>query len=344
MSLRARVVVFGLIAGSITAGLAAAQDNKPRPNFDCAKPGTSIEVIICTDPKLADWDARMGQAYRLRLAHLIENDRRELIANQRQWIETRNSQCNQTQLASAKPCILQMTMARVAELHGTTLSPAPFSPTSILAPEPPVVEKPSQSWDECAGKDHAPPELQIRGCTTVIEGSQEIPENLAIAFGNRGNGYQAEGDYEQAIVDYDQAIQLNPDDPIAFSNRGNAYKSKGNIDRAIADFSEAIKLDPKFAEAYANRGLLKLKRGDAAANEDIASAERLKPALAHELARRQALIVSPPANQESVPLPRARATVHTGPTNTAVSPGTPPSTQSHRGRRPEGCLPDQVCQ
>jgi uncharacterized protein YecT (DUF1311 family) len=248
MSLRACVVVFGLIAGSITAGLATAQDNKPRPNFDCAKPSSSIEPIICADPKLADWDARMGQAYRLRLAHLVDNDRRELTANQRLWTESRNTQCNQAQLAAAKPCILQMTKARVAELQGTTLSPAAFSPASILAPESPVVEKPSQRWDECAGKDHAPPELQIRGCTTVTEGSLETPENLAIAFGNRGNAYQAEDDYDHAIADYDQAIQLNPDDPIAISNRGNAYKSKGDIGHAIADVS--IRLDPQFAEAY----------------------------------------------------------------------------------------------
>lgn len=120
-----------------------------------------------------------------------------------------------------------------------------------------------------------------------------MPENLAIAFGNRGNGYQAKRDFRNAVADYDRAIQLNPNNSIMFSNRGIAYGSEGEVDHAIADFSEAIRLNPSFAEALAHRGLLKLKKGDKTGNDDIKAAESLKPELAQEVARERALSAKP---------------------------------------------------
>jgi Tetratricopeptide repeat len=131
---------------------------------------------------------------------------------------------------------------------------------------------------------------------------------------------------------------------VAYSNRGNAHKRQGDIDRAIADFSEAIRLDPTFAEAFANRGLLKLKRGDANANDDIANAKTIKPALTPELTRPQALITDPPGKLENVPLPRPRPIINIGPTTTSAFPTKPPSIQTPRQRQPAACPPDQVCQ
>jgi uncharacterized protein YecT (DUF1311 family) len=332
MSLRAYLTVFSLVGGCIAAGPASAQDIDARPSFDCAKAGNSIQLMICADAKLAEWDARMDQAYQVRLAKIVGDDRRELVETQRQWIKSRDAQCSQTHLAAAKSCVLQMTKARVTELQGNTAPTTSFRPPSIIAPERGVAESPLQTWAQCAAKDGAPPELQIRSCTAVIEAGQQTRENIAIAFSNRGNAFQAQGDYDRAVADYDHSIQFNPNDPIAFSNRGNAYKGMGDIDRAIADFSEAIRLDAKFAEAFANRGLLKLQKGDAEANDDIATAERLKPALAHDLAYQQALMTTPAAKLESVPLPRPRPALTAGRTTSSVlRPLTP------------ACPPDQVC-
>ena len=60
--------------------------------------------------------------------------------------------------------------------------------------------------------------------------------------------------YDQAIADYNMAIELKPDYAQAYVNRGNAYRDKGVIDRAIADYSKAIELKPDYAQAYYNRG------------------------------------------------------------------------------------------
>ncbi|MFQ6058738.1 MAG: tetratricopeptide repeat protein [Anaerolineae bacterium] len=84
----------------------------------------------------------------------------------------------------------------------------------------------------------------------------------SIVHYKRGFAYLARGDYDRAIADYDQAIQLEPDLAIAYSNRGVAYIAKGDYDRAIANFDQAVKLDPEYAVAYYNRGVAYDHKGD----------------------------------------------------------------------------------
>ena len=104
-------------------------------------------------------------------------------------------------------------------------------------------------------KENASSEIQIAGCTTVIESGREKKNNLAIAFNNRGFAYANKGQHDRAIQDYDQATRLNPNLAEAFNNRGLTYANKGQNDRAIQDYDQAIKLNPNFAEAFNNRGL-----------------------------------------------------------------------------------------
>jgi len=79
---------------------------------------------------------------------------------------------------------------------------------------------------------------------------------------NRGVAYAFKGDLDHAIVDYDQAIRLDPNYAPAFSNRGHAYRHKGNYDRAIADYDEALRLDPKDVSVHADRGFAYFLKAD----------------------------------------------------------------------------------
>jgi tetratricopeptide (TPR) repeat protein len=45
-----------------------------------------------------------------------------------------------------------------------------------------------------------------------------------------------EGDAQQAINLYTQALQIDPDYSLAYLNRGAAYNNLGNFTGAIADF------------------------------------------------------------------------------------------------------------
>src|SRR5262249_38751328 len=76
----------------------------------------------------------------------------------------------------------------------------------------------------CNGADRTSPDIQIGGCTALIDAGKETPQTLVIAYNNRGNAYTAKGEYDNAIQDYDQSIKLNPNYARAFNNRGVAYQ------------------------------------------------------------------------------------------------------------------------
>ena len=60
--------------------------------------------------------------------------------------------------------------------------------------------------------------------------------------------------YEKAIADHNQAIEINPEYTKAYNNRGIAYTELKQYKQAMADFDLAIEIDPKYAETYFNRG------------------------------------------------------------------------------------------
>jgi Tfp pilus assembly protein PilF len=89
--------------------------------------------------------------------------------------------------------------------------------------------------------------------TAVIQSGRETPENLAKAFLTRGLLYALKGELDRAIDDYDQVVQLNPNNAGAYHLRGIAYRVKGQLDHAIQDYDQAIRLNPNAAPAYFGR-------------------------------------------------------------------------------------------
>ena len=67
---------------------------------------------------------------------------------------------------------------------------------------------------------------------------------------------------------------------------GLAFLRQGQFDQAIGDFDLALKLRPTLASALYGRGLAKLKKGENASGEvDVSAAKAIKPNVAEEFAR-----------------------------------------------------------
>ncbi len=107
------------------------------------------------------------------------------------------------------------------------------------------------------------------------------PDN-AIFYNNRGATKSLLEQYESAISDFDEAIHLNPEYMEAYYNRGRAKDVLNNHEEAISDYNEALHLKPDYAEAYNYRGIAKcaLEQHEAAIT-DFNEGIRLKPEDAH---------------------------------------------------------------
>jgi S1-C subfamily serine protease len=99
----------------------------------------------------------------------------------------------------------------------------------------------------------------------------------------KGLSLQARGDYQQAINNYTQALQLTPDRSTALStflNRGYAYLNLQNWQAAIDDYNQALQIDSNEATAYNERGEARRQLGDlAGAISDYTKAINLDPNL-----------------------------------------------------------------
>ena len=89
----------------------------------------------------------------------------------------------------------------------------------------------------------------------------EINPRYALAYCDRGAAYAKKGHYDEAISDFTKALEINPKFAGAHHNRGLTYGRKGQYDEAISDFTKALEINPKFAEAHYYRGFTYFKKG-----------------------------------------------------------------------------------
>lgn len=86
------------------------------------------------------------------------------------------------------------------------------------------------------------------------------------------------GNYQEAIPDLTEAIQLESNFAFSYSDRCLAYLQLQDYHSAIADCTKAINFAPKNAEAYLNRGLAHYRQGNyTSAYADNKQAIALKP-------------------------------------------------------------------
>jgi protein O-mannosyl-transferase len=131
-------------------------------------------------------------------------------------------------------------------------------------------------WDDTVqGAPHKARPLNNRGLAYFHQGNFaqamadydkaiEINPYYSAAYNNRGLLNYRQGNFIQAILDFDQAIEKNTDHAAtysSYSNRGLAYFRQGNFTQAMADYNKAIEINPYFAQVYSNRGLLYYNQG-----------------------------------------------------------------------------------
>jgi tetratricopeptide (TPR) repeat protein len=113
----------------------------------------------------------------------------------------------------------------------------------------------------------------------VITLPQRYPGTLPNAWNNLGLLSAREGHTDEAIQQFQQALQLDPDHFIALENLGNAYRQAKRWDDAKATLRHALQLNPDSAEANYAMGMVYAQTDDASrAQEYLQKALAEKPA------------------------------------------------------------------
>lgn len=172
-----------------------------------------------------------------------------------------------------------MISGRKIELRKTALLFAAAT-TMLLAAGPGFAAGPTaaQQARTLCNDAHSTDDQTITGCGALIKSGKENKHNLVIDYNNRGLAYFNKRDFNNAIIDYNAALKIDPNFAQAYNGRCAARNAKGDAMNAIADCDQAIQIDPNFAYAYSNRGLAKRARGDTKGGDaDIAKAQQLDP-------------------------------------------------------------------
>ena len=101
--------------------------------------------------------------------------------------------------------------------------------------------------------------LLITGCGQSLADQWQEQYDLGVR-------YLSEGNYEEAILAFTAAIEINPNRAEAYVGRGDAYVASGeteaNLAAAQADYERAIELDPTIPEAWLGLADVYIRWGD----------------------------------------------------------------------------------
>jgi tetratricopeptide (TPR) repeat protein len=107
----------------------------------------------------------------------------------------------------------------------------------------------------------------ISSFTWAIKNDTENPTGYI----NRGKTFLMIGEFQNAISDFDRAIELTStiklnkeikrDSASAFNGRGIAYSFKGEYEKAILDYTRAIEIAPSDSQ-YINRAIAYSRKGE----------------------------------------------------------------------------------
>jgi tetratricopeptide (TPR) repeat protein len=78
--------------------------------------------------------------------------------------------------------------------------------------------------------------------------------DYAYAVASRGQCHAKLGRFEEALADLDRALELDPQWAWCWAERGMLHQDADRLEAAVADYTRAVELSPTYDWAYANRG------------------------------------------------------------------------------------------
>jgi Flp pilus assembly protein TadD len=90
----------------------------------------------------------------------------------------------------------------------------------------------------------------------VFQALTRTNADLGGPHANLGIIYRQAGKPAEAVAELEQAVRLNPEQPVFLNQLGISYRQQGQFAKAREAYEKAIALDPSYPAAYLNLGIL----------------------------------------------------------------------------------------
>jgi tetratricopeptide (TPR) repeat protein len=103
---------------------------------------------------------------------------------------------------------------------------------------------------------------EVEEAMAQFQKALQLHPDYAQAHNNVGTALLQQGKVDEAMAQYQEALESDPDNAETRYNLGNALLQQGNVDGAIAQYQKALQVNPDYAEAHNNLGNALFKYGD----------------------------------------------------------------------------------
>ena len=100
-----------------------------------------------------------------------------------------------------------------------------------------------------------------RNTETLWRHATDVSPFDYIAHDSLGSALVQDGHLDEAIVEFEKAIQIKPNYAPSYNNLGNALLQNGQPNLATPQYQKALELDPRDSQVHNNLGTLLLKEG-----------------------------------------------------------------------------------
>ena len=103
---------------------------------------------------------------------------------------------------------------------------------------------------------------QVDEALAQFQRALEINPHFAIAYANLSNALIQKGKADEATVQSQKALEINPNLDVGYNNLGLALVKKGRIEEGITQYRKAMAVNPYYALAHYNLGNVLSEKGD----------------------------------------------------------------------------------
>jgi lipoprotein NlpI len=145
------------------------------------------------------------------------------------------------------------------------------------------------------------PEARAVACTTLITGGSLKGKALGAAYVFRGKAQAQRNQVKAAILDFSEALKIDPGATDALYNRGAAYALIGQTNYALGDFAQLLERVPNDPDTLFYRSLIYVNQGKVeSAVKDLTGVLKQRPDDGISRLQRAGLLIALQRNEDAI--------------------------------------------